>query len=518
MGREDEHAFGEGSAPPSAPPSVPARSGGLGGAKPRKRWRTVFVDDKALSAAAAARGTTGPTDEVEAAAPTAPPLQVVARLDEEVAGVRKNVRDAAAAVLTWLAAVVGHEGKTDLDDILDRCLRPGPDPARVNYAALAEDIWRVTGIELSAKRVQTAVAHLRAAHHRSADRSAPAAVETVPAPTLGQRLAALREGVSDAFDRLTAGESAERASARREIGTEVLTAVRSAAGRVIDRGFGEGIPEAVDMPALEGRFLDFVRQTLRQQHAADTAEQNRLTGDAQLGRVLRRLLLTLADHDATAEADMKLVMHGSAAVKALLGVDSLPGLLAHLNVLVAGRALIDTDLYVAEMLRLAEAASALQGDDITNKYLNWNRRRPEDQRLPSAVRIASYARSNAATRLLDRLYDGDLNPAAPALADAARPPRTYRQLAEATHDAMLAADSGFTLTLTTELLRRVVMARLDADAAPLRAYLEKLGPDKALARLEGLIRFDNNDELVAEARRAVVEAHPTLRRRLVCVR
>ena len=496
----------------------------------RRRWRTVFVEGKVLAAAAAGLAASDPSamPDAEAEAESRPPLQIVARLDEEVAGVRKNVRDAAAAVMAWLSAVVGHEGKTDLDDVLDRCLRPGPDPLRVNYAAMAADIFRVTGVELTAKRVQTAVSHLRAAHEKSPARQATHLEATDAVVSLGQRLAALSDGLREQFDALTAAETAERETARRTVGTEVLTAVRSAAGRVIDRGFGEGIPEAVDLPALEGRFLEFVGQTLREHASAEDAAPDvaGATGDrgaaaepgVRTGVVLRRLLLTLADHDATAEADMKLVMHGSAAVKALLGVDSLPGLLAHLNVLVAGRALIDDDLYVAEMLRLAGSAEALQDDAATRRYLGWNRRRPEDQRLPSAVRVASYARSNAATRLLDGLYDGRLEPDAPAWADAVHPPRSYRQLAEATHDAMLAADSGFTLTLTTELIRHLVMARLDRSPAALEAYLQKLGPEKALARLEALIRFENNDELVAEARRRVVGAHPALRRQLVCVR
>ena len=77
---------------------------------------------------------------------------------------RKNVRDAAAAVLAWLAAVVAHdEAGGNLDGVLDRCLRPGPDIERVNFAAMAQEIKQVTGVELSPRRVQTAVNQLRAA-------------------------------------------------------------------------------------------------------------------------------------------------------------------------------------------------------------------------------------------------------------------------------------------------------------------------------------------------------------------
>ncbi len=215
---------------------------------------------------------------------------------------------------------------------------------------------------------------------------------------------------------------------------------------------------------------------------------------------------------------MKLVMHGATVVGTLLGVDSLPGVMAQLNVLVAGRGLIHTDLYVAEMRRLAELAESLRDDSATATYLNWNRRLPEDRRLPSPIRVASYCRSNAATRLFDRIFAGDVPADEPCLGDTHRPPRPAWQLACDTHDAMLARDSGFTLTLTTDLIRRTVEAHLADDPAPLDDYLTTLGPAKTLQRLEDLIRFENNDELIAAARARIAAVYPELRHKLVCVR
>ena len=50
----------------------------------------------------------------------------------------------------------------------------------------------------------------------------------------------------------------------------------------------------------------------------------------------------------------------------------------------------------------------------------------------------------------------------------------------------------------------------------MRAYLESLGEDKALERLEALIRFENNDALVRVARAHAVGVYPALATRLVC--
>jgi|GEM_PF-1660741 len=493
---------------------------------PRKRWRTVYMDGDVLQATAEARaGRPGGPEVYDAG------LRVVARARDEIGAVRRNVRDAAAAVLAWLAAVVAHDDAGgDLDGVLDRCLRPGPDVERVNYAAMAAEIEAVTGVSLSPRRVQTAVLQLRAARGKrvAAERADARESVAVPEPGAEPLHTALRRLDADlrtGFDELSAATSNSTSNAadgtRRELGTAVLTAVRAAAGRVIDRDFGEGIPER-DVPHtgdLEDRFLTFVRDAVLRR-ADDVASGS---APARAEPHLRRLLVTLAESGARAvgagtdaENDVNLVMHGARVVGCLLGVDSLPGIVAQLNVLVTGRAMIQTDLYVAEMLRLAGRAEALHADAETKRYLTWVRRLPEDRRLPSALRVASYCRSNAATRIYDRVFDGALDADTPALADATRPPRTYRQLADAAHDAMLARDGGCTLTLTGALVRHTVSAKLDGDDRDVRAHLEGLGEDKALERLEALIKFENNDALVRAARGHVVAVYPALATRLIC--
>ncbi len=492
-------------------PAVPAPS------RPaRVRYRTRFVDGAMLES------TPAPAANDAGRAATPPGLRVVGRVDDAASAVRANVRDAARAVLTWLAATVGHRGADGLDAVLDRCLRPGPDVERINYSALAAEVSRVTGAKLSAKRVQTAVTHLRKAQRRQRREAAADAAQ--PAP--GDPVAGLDRRLRQDFDELAAGDAAAGERLRREVGLEVLTAVRAAAGRLIDRDFGEGIPAALDLRAAEGRFLRFLRGSLAGGGGGKVpgAEAGEVPGAAGgLGLILRQLMVTLAEHReiGRAEADMKLVLHGARVVTALCGEASLPGVMAHLNVMVAGRDLADTDLYVAEMLRLAGLAEALHDDAATATLMHHVRRLPEGRRLPSPLRVASYARSNAATRLYDRIHRGELDPHAPALAappstrDAG--PLTYLQLAHQTHDAMLARDGGFTLTLTTELLRHVVTARVTGDAAPLEAYLARLGEAKALDRLEALIRYENNDALVAEARAHVVRVWPGLQNQLICV-
>ncbi|MEL7087464.1 MAG: hypothetical protein AAGL98_03335, partial [Planctomycetota bacterium] len=205
--------------PLSAKPYAADHSDAASASDERVRWRTVFVDgtllEQTIPAAAPGMTSEPPREQAD--------LRIITRQQDEVAGVRKNVRDSARAVLSWLAAVVGHEGKTDLDDILDRCLRPGPDIERVNYAAMAADIFRVTGVELTAKRVQTAVSHLRAAHakkHVEAEAKQALAVDA-----LRQPLDELDAKVRDNFAALTAAEPTDHAAVRRAVGTEVLTAV-----------------------------------------------------------------------------------------------------------------------------------------------------------------------------------------------------------------------------------------------------------------------------------------------------
>ena len=479
----------------SRSPKQPETVSRTAAARPvRRRYRTRFVDAAALEATTAG---------IEQEPPVEPRVRVIGRVDDAADAVRANVQDAARAVLTWLASVVGHRGDGDLETTLDRCLRPGPDVERVNYAALAAEVSRVTGVELTAKRVQTAVAHLRRARRRKAEAAALHRVKSTGAAGLQSLEATLR----DRFDELAAAECGGLPA--RDVAVEVLAAVRAAAGRLIDRDFGEGIVETLDRPSTGGRFLRFVGSVLQEDDAP-------ATGSAA-APALRRFMQTLAEHPGRgrSEADMRLVLDGAKVVSTLVGEASLPGVMAHLNVMVAGRDLTDTDLYVAEMLRLAALAEALHDDPATERLRQHARRLPEDRRLPSPIRVSSYCRSNAATRLYDRIHRGDLDPHATALADATGT-STYLQLADATHDAMLARDGGFTLTLTTELLRHVVHTRVTGDRAALDAYLHRLGEAKALDRLEALVRYENNDALVAEAHDHAVRVYPSLRNRLIC--
>ena len=479
----------------------PERAAGTATDRPgRVRYRTRFVDAAALEATQAGVVTAEPAFE--------PRVRVIGRVDDAADAVRANVQDAARAVLTWLASSVGHRGPDDLETTLDRCLRPGPDIERVNYAALAAEVSRVTGTELTAKRVQTAVAHLRRARRRAAEEAEPRAAERTAVPSAH---AALNAMLRDRYDELSHADPASAPA--RDAAVEVLAVVRAAAGRLIDRDFGEGILPGVDRSATGGRFLGFIGSVLKDE--ADESPTG--LGGRGPALLLRRLMTTLSDHAGRgrAEADMRLVLHGAEVVTVLMGECSLPGVMAHLNVMVAGRDLVETDLYVAEMLRLAGLAEALHEDATTESLRQHARRLPEDRRLPSPIRVSSYCRSNAATRLYDRIHRGELDPYAPALADATRR-MTYLELADATHDAMLARDGGFTLTLTTEFLRHVVHARVTGDAAVLDAYLTRLGEAKALDRLEALVRYENNDALVAEAHDHAVRVYPSLQNQLIC--
>ena len=71
--------------------------------------RVYFVDGSVLGATLESHDT--PDQPRRAPRPV--------RIDDEVDAVRKNVRDAARAVLTWLSAVTRHDGDTpDLDAVL----------------------------------------------------------------------------------------------------------------------------------------------------------------------------------------------------------------------------------------------------------------------------------------------------------------------------------------------------------------------------------------------------------------
>jgi hypothetical protein len=448
----------------------------------RESPKTYFVDFADLEAKLSAQA------EKRKRAPGR--RRVIAAVEDEVKPVRRNVQDAARAVARWVAAVVEHEGDIDLDAVLDKCLRPSADAADVNYAALAEQINETLELqdELTAKRVQTAIMHLRKKREPSEN--------AMGQPNVKQKLDSLHDRLEAGYQQLIAGETDPGAGIRRDVAVEVLGAVRRAAGRMIENDYGEGIPREIDVDELEGRFLDFVRDTVRDKQ-----------GDS-LQHDLGRLLVTLCDYDGSADCDMRLVVDGSRVVHHLVGPGSLPGLMAQLNVLVAGRYLIGSELYVAELIRIGEDAAALHNDADTKSFMNYVRRLPEDSRVPSPTRVASYCHNNATTHILERLYTGEL----------AEDVDMWLEKARWCFDQIAARDSGFELIKTTQVLFLLVEAKRSGDASPVEAHFKSLGRTKALDVLHALMRFDNSPDLVDAARKHAVAALPEIKHQLIYVR
>lgn len=441
--------------------------------------RTFYVDFAKLEATAAPMADTRDDDRRGVSRGR------VTTVDDEVNGLRRNVRDAAGAVLTWLASVTQHDAPGDLDRVLDKCLRPGADTTAVNYAALAQEINQALGVDLSAKRVQTAVRHIRdAATKQQAHKKL---AQDTQAPTLAQRFDALQNRLRTNHDRLVSAQGGGNHTLRRAVAHDVLCVLRSAAGRLIECGFGEGIPQRVDLDATRQRFMAFVRRVVRDGLGADSR--------GTLREDLDRLLKALNEHDDTAEADMRLVVAGACVVGDLAGPGSLPGLMARLNVLMVGRPMLESEFFVSQMLKLADAAGGLIGDRDTHAYLSWVRLQPQDRRTPSPNRVRSYCLNNAATHVLQRLHTGELTGA------------HWFDTAQQCFDTMMKHDRGFQLLKTTEAIMLCVLAGLTGSAEPCRDFFSQLGRAKSLDLLRDLARFDNSDVLNRLVRRRAEAVH-----------
>ena len=114
------------------------------------------------------------------------------------------------------------------------------------------------------------------------------------------------------------------------------------------------------------------------------------------------------------------------------------------------------------MLKLADAAAALHDDDATRSYLNWVRRLPEDARVPSPLRVSSYCLNNAATRILQRLYLGQIE-GDDWLARAGDAIATMHQ-----------RDAGFRLLKATWAIQHTVTAHLTGDTSGVDAFFAEM--------------------------------------------
>ncbi len=452
-------------------PLMPVLSNHL---EPVSQPRMIYVDPAVLEATLADRPNT-----------TRAVSRVIC-IEDQLRPLRRNVHDSARAVLQWLAATMAPDSNVDLNEILGRCLRPGTDLARLNYAAMAREIKLILGVELSPKRVRTAIEHLRCQQ-----------IQDPPQRELRRKLDELAKRLERNHHNLIAANNIKRAVLRRALGTDLLAAVRSAVSRLIDHGFGEGIPEHVNLDELGGRYRSFVRQTFR--------EQKTCSGSLSLSRDLRRLLVTLSEYEEHAESDMCLVMDGVRVICNLMGPGSLVGILARLNLLVAGRNLIHTKLYVGQMHHLAESAAALHGDAATRSYVNWVRRLPKDARVPSPLRVASYCLNNAATRILERCYAGELEGG------------HWLAMASGSLATMRERDAGFRLLKVTEAIYHTVVSGINADTRELEAYFRELGTDKTVALIVDLARFDNNPTIVDAVRQQAARILPEVANQIIHV-
>jgi hypothetical protein len=205
---------------------------------------------------------------------------------------------------------------------------------------------------------------------------------------------------------------------------------------------------------------------------------------------------------------MHLVLAGARVVIGLAGAESLPGVLAQLNVAVVGREMLGSELYRSELLRLAEAALKLHEDEPTKRLLRRVRRLPEDRRLPSPLRVRSYSLNNAATHILERLFTGELAD------DDGRLLRKARWCI----DQMRRRDGAFALIDATRAIDAATGAQLTGDGGPAVDLFRAWGRQRSLSVLRHVVAYDNCPALVEAVRRHALSAIPDLRFALICVR
>ncbi len=416
---------------------------------------------------------------------------LVSDVQGQIEGLRLDVQDAAGAVLSWAAAVSGNADHHDLALVLQRCLRPGPDVTKVCYAAMSREIQRVTGVALTPKRVQTAVRHLRRQRRQALGDHRSPANRVEAGHDASTRFETLRHRILESDGQTLSALSAS------DLAVSILAEVRSAVSRLTPYDYTGSDRDALDRQELDDRRDHF---EMYRGVAAAGGAADRTAG----------LLSALETHGDTALSDMQLVVTGAAVVHDLAGETSLPGLLASLNVAVAGRELIRHSVYVGAMVGIADDAQRLHDDAVTRRLI---RRHAGDAAcaLPRPRRLASFALNNAATRILHRSYTGDLLG------------HESLDLADRLLTRMEQGDSGFELLAPTRALAHVVRAvhpgldkaaQRDAELAR-DAWLTAKGTDGCLKMLMQLARHESCRSLVNEVRICCQQVHPDLVSRFI---
>jgi len=394
-----------------------------------------------------------------------------------------------------MAQLVQHNGALALNEALDRCLRPGPDPTDLNYTAMAREINKACETSFSPKRIRNAVKHLR--HKRQTSLSARQAKHQRESD-FTTRLDALHIRLGDTYEKLCQSNPCMGRAFRRAIAHEVLGVLRAAAGRLIECGYGEGIPDLINPDSVYQHLI-----ALAQQMGEGSQTGNQPSPDTDLKDDVSRLITALHHYDKSTEADADIVLAGVCVVSSLMGPSSLFGLLARLNVLMVARPMLDSPGFINQMLGLADSAGRLVHDRTTQTDMAWVRLQPKDLRTPSPNRVRSYCLNNAATHILQRLYTGELTGA------------HWFTTAESCYHTMRKHDRGFRLLQTTEAIMVCVLAELTGDHSASRDMFKRLGEAKALALLLDLARFDNSPQINRLVRQHAEMTYPGISTQII---
>lgn len=354
----------------------------------------------------------------------------------------KSSGQEAAIVRFFNNVLTGEDRRDEFENCL--CTRKGE--SRLDYDKVTEYFQEKHGILLAKGQVKCAVSNLRASMKKHIDEMTK---KQVGVANRIQDVLSLLNGLHGDLVQLDPLGQTQRDHAA----ISILNLVRAVVSHILPADFAENVQDA-DLDEIEGMILNFARSL-----PANDKEQ---ASDFQLLRKdVARLLQVLQDYDVESHSDdLEIVEIGTRVIIDLVGQDHLCGLFAQLNIIVTIRELITASDYASEMSRLATKATELHKDEQTARLRRRISKLPEEDRLPSPIRLASYCRGNFIFRSLAGCLVGEMN---------------NLEEVQVAIETVKSLDSGFEEIASWEIAYAAVAETLSFDSVKIKAVRVKYG-------------------------------------------
>ncbi len=284
------------------------------------------------------------------------------------------------------------------------------------------------------------------------------------------------ESVAEAL----AGGSNDMQVKQEDLAVLIANLQRLAASRLIVSPWSDNLSQS-DLNDIERQSFNWIREL---------SDQGDALQNSDVAGVLREFLLCLQRYDESVNADFEMTASAGRMVMSLVGPASPLGVMAQHTMLLPLKGVLSLEVYTAEERRIAGEAEALQKTEATSAFMRRNHALPEEQRVPSPQRLASYALSAAASRILHAIAEesDEVGDPRQLFEEAATDLKRIRHLNQ---------DTEYPLLPVAELELLLAGAKCLGEVEPLVLFARRTQPETVRSLCDLILEYEDSEAVRA---------------------